>query len=369
VFVSYVHESPRHRDDVLAFAAFLRSQGVDAVLDLWAADARHDWYAWALREMTAAAYVIVVASPGYRAVGDGGGPADRHRGARSEAALLRELVYGDRDAWTPKVLPVLLPGHAVDEIPRFLSPHTTSRFEVAACTVTGAEELLRVIHRSPGHVPPPVLAPPELRPRPVPAAWEAREDREEVVWCAAVPGDLGLRADSVEVHLVPGERVGPHPAGELRRTVAELAAATADVVRSDPSGAVAWVAADGAGFAVLRTGQRSAWFTPSGALEQNGLAAAVEERLALLAAAGPRGATAWLPAIGAGPVRIVPPGHAIPELRPGDLAARLAADLLARLRPVSTTTGQVASQVTNQINGNVHGTVLQAGDIRGGVHF
>lgn len=169
VFVSYVHESEQHQNDVLAFATFLRGQGVDAVLDLWSADARHDWYAWAIREMTTAAYVIVVASPTYRAVGDGSGPADGHRGVQSEATLLRDLVYGDRETWTPKVLPVLLPGHGIEEIPHFLSPYTTSRFTVDAYTVDGGEELLRVIHRSPGHVPPPVLAPPDLPPRPAPA--------------------------------------------------------------------------------------------------------------------------------------------------------------------------------------------------------
>jgi hypothetical protein len=63
VFVSYVHESERHQADVLAFATFLRGQGVDATLDLWSAAARHDWYAWAIKEMTEATYVIVVASP------------------------------------------------------------------------------------------------------------------------------------------------------------------------------------------------------------------------------------------------------------------------------------------------------------------
>jgi SEFIR domain len=168
VFVSYAHESPRHREDVLAFASFLRRQGVDAVLDTWAQSTRQDWYAWAIREMTEAAYVIVVASPAYRAVGDGSAPADRHRGVQSEATLLRELVYAHREIWTRKVLPVLLPGHGVDELPHFLSPYTASRYTVTEFTTEGAEDLLRVIHNRPGHVPPPVQAAPDLPPRPAP---------------------------------------------------------------------------------------------------------------------------------------------------------------------------------------------------------
>jgi hypothetical protein len=164
VFVSYAHESQRHQGDVLAFATFLRGQGVHAVLDLWSAHDRHDWYAWAIRELTAADYVLVVASPNYRRTGDGSAPADEHRGVQSEAAVLRDLVYGDRPGWLPKVLPVLLPGHGADEIPLFLQPNTASRYEVTSYTTEGAEDLLRVIHRRPGHVAPPVGSPPDLPP-------------------------------------------------------------------------------------------------------------------------------------------------------------------------------------------------------------
>jgi SEFIR domain len=315
VFVSYVHESEQHQNDVLAFATFLRGQGVDAVLDLWSADARHDWYAWAIREMTTAAYVIVVASPTYRAVGDGSGPADRHRGVQSEATLLRDLVYGDRETWTPKVLPVLLPGHGIEEIPHFLSPYTTSRFTVEAHTVDGAEGLLRVIHRSPGHVPPPVLAPPDLPPRPAPAA---------VVWCADIPVDIG--PDAVEVHLVPAEPM-------------------------DLQGFEG-----GTSLAVLPTGQRSAWFPPV-----NDLVAALERNIGLLMEIDLPRPTAWLPAIGAGPTREVLPRVADEDLRPATLA-RLLAD---KVRSAPRKSGRV----TNVINGNVTGAVVQAGDIHGGIRF
>jgi hypothetical protein len=34
------------------------------VLDVWTADVRQDWYTWAIREMTTADFVIVVASEG-----------------------------------------------------------------------------------------------------------------------------------------------------------------------------------------------------------------------------------------------------------------------------------------------------------------
>jgi len=320
VFVSYVHESERHQADVLAFAAFLRGQGVDAVLDRWSAASRHDWYAWAINEMTEATFVIVVASPTYRAVGDGGGPSDLHRGVQSEATLLRDLVYGDRSVWTPKVLPVLLPGHGMAEIPRFLSPHTTSRYEVTALTTAGAEELLRVIHGRPGHVAPPIQPPPDLPPR---------DASTDVVWCAEMPQETGFRPGQVEVHLVPEKRA---------------------------SDAASWVTSDGVGVAMLETGQRSAWFTPTG-----NLAAKLREVLVLLLdIEGPR-PDSWEPSAANGRTRVVADRWSGDE--PAELAAELA-ELLTERPPAE------AGRISNVVSGTVHGPVIQTGgDIHGGVHF
>lgn len=183
VFVSYAHESDAHKGSVLAFATFLRKAGIDAVLDLWFTGDRRDWYTWAIREMTDADFVLVVASPRYRRSGDGHGPSTENRGVQSEAALLRELVHADRAAWLPKILPVLLPGHEIDEIPLFLQPHSASRYPVTSLDATGAGELLRVILRQPGHPAPEVgaerLVLPPHTPEPVPP--RERTDRARVV--------------------------------------------------------------------------------------------------------------------------------------------------------------------------------------------
>jgi len=158
VFVSYAHESDEHKAQVLEFATFLRRTGIDAVLDLWSTDARQDWYAWAIREMTDADFILVVASQRYRMTGDGSGPNTEHRGVQSEACLLRELIYADRARWLPKALPVVLPGHNPDQIPLFLQPHTASRFQVTSFDSTGAEELLRVVLAQPRYLVPEIGA-------------------------------------------------------------------------------------------------------------------------------------------------------------------------------------------------------------------
>jgi hypothetical protein len=161
VFISYARDSAAHRDAVLAFGAFLRSQGINAVLDSWFAGDRRDWHAWTVAQMSQADYVVAVASPQYRMVGDGLGSAEVSRGVQSEAALLRELVIGDRARWLPKVLPVILPDGGrvgcVDDVPLFLQPATARCFPLAALTVPAALDLLRVLLRQPAHVLPPVL--------------------------------------------------------------------------------------------------------------------------------------------------------------------------------------------------------------------
>jgi hypothetical protein len=157
VFVSYAHESGAHKAAVLALATVLRDAGVEVVLDVWSDDARHDWYVWAIRQLTAADHVLVIASERYRATGDGNAPNLENRGLQSEAALLRELVHADRATWLSKVLPVVLPRHTVDQIPLFLQPHTASHYRVPSIDTAGVDELLRVIRREPRRAP----APPE----------------------------------------------------------------------------------------------------------------------------------------------------------------------------------------------------------------
>jgi tetratricopeptide (TPR) repeat protein len=182
VFVSYAHDSAVHRHQVARLARVLSEQGVDVRLDTEAPGGRLDWAAWMDRQVDRADFVLVVASPDYRTYGDGNGPEDgRRRNVRTEAALLRDRLVQDRDAWTRKVLPVVLPGGSADELPRFLLPATTDRYELPALTPVGVDALTRVLFGRPRHDvapdgtgrgaglwtvnPPPPLVPPEFRDR------------------------------------------------------------------------------------------------------------------------------------------------------------------------------------------------------------
>jgi hypothetical protein len=167
VFVSYTHDSDDHKALVLEFATFLRAHGVDAELDQWFTNRRRDWYAWMLDLARQTDFIVIVASPVYRRVGDGDTASHANRGAQSEASLLRELLHSDREAWVRKLLPVVLPGYSPDHIPLFLQPYTADHYLVTEFTEAGAVELLRVLTGQPEQLRPPLGRPPALPPKTV----------------------------------------------------------------------------------------------------------------------------------------------------------------------------------------------------------
>ncbi|HEU5476193.1 MAG TPA: toll/interleukin-1 receptor domain-containing protein [Actinophytocola sp.] len=154
IFLSYAHDSDAHRSAVAALAGFLETRGVTVVFDLWHDGGRRDWYAWVLQEIQAADFVIVVASPRYREFGEGNGSSGVHRGVQAETAALRELLYRDRRTWLGRVLPVVLPGGSLDELPTFVQPYSGSHFVLRSIDEPGAEHLLRVLTGQPRHARP-----------------------------------------------------------------------------------------------------------------------------------------------------------------------------------------------------------------------
>jgi hypothetical protein len=282
VFVSYTHDSDEHVAAVLEFATFLTEVGIDPILDQWVGVARQDWYAWATAQMLAADFILVVASEGYQRMGDGNGPNDRNLGGQAEATLLRDLLQRDRAKWTPKILPVVLPGHDIDQIPNFLQPYTADHYRVKALTTDSADSLLRAITGQAAHLRPPLGPLVSLPPRSGPGAaarvveprWMPLTPPPPVFWRT----DLDRRLRSpwqaiLEFHAVPvepGERIG---IAKLEAAQSELAKAgrshglfaTEDGLSTGYSGDGAWAHLTdqgqyAAGLAIHRNGQRTGWF-------------------------------------------------------------------------------------------------------------
>ena len=148
VFVSYAHDDEEHRRLVLGLCTFLRGRGVDVRVDRWAVGQRQDWYLWAIEQILAADFVLVVASPACREAGDGVLAAQRHRGVQTELSLLRDRQHADRRVWQRKILPVVLPGRDVNDIPLFLQPYCADHYLVTGFTDAGARDLLVALGRT-----------------------------------------------------------------------------------------------------------------------------------------------------------------------------------------------------------------------------
>ncbi|WP_409465404.1 SEFIR domain-containing protein [Amycolatopsis sp. GA6-003] len=142
LFICYAHDDAEHVACTIEFARFLVSLSLDVHIDFWDVGERKDWSLWAQREIREADFVLVVASPMCKAVGDGTVDGPRHRGMQSELALLRDALHSDRSRWVPKVLPVVLPGGSVEDIPDFLQPGTADRYVLDAFTLHAVRELL-----------------------------------------------------------------------------------------------------------------------------------------------------------------------------------------------------------------------------------
>lgn len=152
VFVSYAYDSEQHKQHVHNFARLLREQcGIDVRFDQWDADRRRDWSIWIIDQLQNADYVLVIASPAYKRRAEGSAAASDGRGVQFEAALLRDMLTKDRTTWMPKVLPVVLPGRSIDEIPAFLQPYSASHYIVDTLTTEGIDQLYRTITRQPRH--------------------------------------------------------------------------------------------------------------------------------------------------------------------------------------------------------------------------
>jgi hypothetical protein len=146
VFVTYAHDTPEHKALVEKFATFLRSViGLDVHLDSWYDNVRRDWSLWATQHLSEADFILVIASAEYKRRADGTAMPHEGRGSQFEAAIIRDNLTRDLRRETERVLPVILPGRSVDEIPAFLNGHSTTRYHVDSFTEAGVADLLAAI--------------------------------------------------------------------------------------------------------------------------------------------------------------------------------------------------------------------------------
>lgn len=158
VFISYAHGSVEHMEQVRDLWLFLHRRGIDAKLDMPAAEVPQDWALWMVEQVRKADYVLVIASEAYRRRADGLATPKESRGVVFESGLVREAMYADPVAARRKFLPVVLGDGRLEDIPSFLGQTSTTHYRIAALTEKHAEPLLRVLTGQP------LVSEPELGP-------------------------------------------------------------------------------------------------------------------------------------------------------------------------------------------------------------
>jgi hypothetical protein len=145
VFVSYSQETPAHKESVQRLVDLLRSCGADVRIDQDDLDERRNWADWTNAQIMRADYVLVIASSAYLAASENALPPDTGRGVRSEYTRLADLLHRNEARWTRKILPVVLPGRTVEEIPLLFLPGTADHYIIEDYTPAGADSLLQVL--------------------------------------------------------------------------------------------------------------------------------------------------------------------------------------------------------------------------------
>jgi hypothetical protein len=70
--------------------------------------------------------------------------------------MLRNKMTEDRNLWTAKILPVVLPGNTINDIPEFLMPYSATHYFIEHLTPDGIAELRRALTRENRYPTPPL---------------------------------------------------------------------------------------------------------------------------------------------------------------------------------------------------------------------
>jgi hypothetical protein len=179
-------EAEARKQQVLRLAQGLRSNGIDADLDLYHATESVDWTRWGPGRVRDVDVVLIVVSQAWKDAWEGRGDPGRNIGAAAEAEVLRSIYAGDRTALISKCRLIVLPASSdmvpdgMDGIPR----HRVDRFDA-----DGLEALLRDLTDQPVDVMPPLGQVPVLPP----ALTSLTPQVAEV---AATPGDAAPGRDA-----------------------------------------------------------------------------------------------------------------------------------------------------------------------------
>jgi SEFIR domain len=172
VFISYSHDSPEHRQRVLALANQLRKDGVEAWIDQYIQDPDEGWIRWMRSQIRQASRVLLVFTELYQRRFDGAEEEGKGLGATFEGSIVTQALYesGGRNA---KFRPVVFREEDEGFIPSELRQFNRYRID----TPEDYEALLRWLHEAPKTVVPNVGQKPFLPSKPASDLFSTKQDK------------------------------------------------------------------------------------------------------------------------------------------------------------------------------------------------
>ncbi|MDA0808234.1 MAG: TIR domain-containing protein [Planctomycetota bacterium] len=124
IFISYSHDSPEHRERVLAFSERLRQDGFDTRLDRYInGTPPKGWERWMMDGLDEAAFVLVVCTETYYRRFRGHEEPGVGKGVDWEGALITQAIYKARSD-TAKFVPVMFDAADSQFVPEPMGSHT-----------------------------------------------------------------------------------------------------------------------------------------------------------------------------------------------------------------------------------------------------
>jgi TIR domain len=147
VFISYSHDSATHKGWVLELASFLRTNGIDVVLDQWDVRLGKDLPKFMEDSVSGADRVLAICTERYVQKADGavGGVG------YEKMIVTAELI---KDLGTSKFIPVIRQAQSSRRLPKFLGARSYVDFSDGVDVAAAREQLLRELHDVPPARPP-----------------------------------------------------------------------------------------------------------------------------------------------------------------------------------------------------------------------
>jgi hypothetical protein len=150
VFISYTKSTDQHADWVKAVAAYLRSAGVDARLDVWHLRPGMDVPQWMSNELDIADRVLLICDQLYAQKADG-----RHGGVGWEIRIIQGDLLQSQATNPDKFIPVVVTDNITDGTPAFVRAVYSIHWPPSRRDDPSLkDELVRIIYRAQEEAPP-----------------------------------------------------------------------------------------------------------------------------------------------------------------------------------------------------------------------